>query len=56
MDCPFLVVEKDGTWDFTYRCKAQGDKKIGETNDKSFVDNMCRRAYNSCDSYKHPRD
>ena len=55
MDCPFLIVKEDGRWSYNYYCKAQCDMKIGDTNNKYKVENLCRNRHERCDSYKHPR-
>ena len=56
MACPFLIVKEDGSYDYNYYCKSC-DRKIGSTDDKRFVENVCRSgstSYENCDAYKHP--
>ena len=52
MDCPFLKYV-DGAWlSYEHFCKASG-QKIGDENNKSFVDNTCKNShFYSCPVYK----
>ena len=54
MDCPFLKYE-DGAWlDYTFKCKANG-QKIGDQDNRKLIENVCRKDFFSCPYYKKMR-
>lgn len=55
-ECPHLKVKKEGSYEFNYYCDNCYLRKIGDTYDKKFVEDVCRCGeyyYEDCYAYNH---
>ena len=52
MDCPYLKYEDTGWFSWRHYCKLTG-MKIGDENDKAFVEKTCKNShFYDCPIYK----